>query len=323
MQKVIKFLVIVILSVYSWSALAAENIADKALNFVIKNQAQAMSALWQKNSTLWRAYMQNNACKNNEQAQRLFPVIYNNVEEFSAAITLIYQQNNQYSQDQHSEDQPQLLPTELLNDVSKLVYYSYSYGYMKGYIYRAKVYLHFYPDIKQEFCDKADVMANAELDQWVEQHTSEYPVEIIKEHKLYGDYRAMYANIMYGSKAFQSVFSNNSRYFDAYVYALILAKQEQANMLYQYVMSTELKEQYFSLLLSSAKLKNKRLKQQDRRSIFNNSAYQLQLNGYMLGFMSFYTRMKYEFPELNEAMQQHMPEYLAETMEKLAAKKAQ
>jgi len=191
---------------------------------------------------------------------------------------------------------------------------------MKGYIYRATVYLHFHPEIKQEFCDKADVMASAELDQFAEPNPRKYAIEIMNEYKLYSDYRAIYANTMFGQQTFQTVFHENARYFDAFIYALILNKQSQVATLRRYVMSIELKNQYFSTLLTNAQQKHSSLREKDQQSIFNNSAYQLQLHGYMLGFIRFYNSMRDEFPELNENMEQHMPKYLAETMVMLAQK---
>ncbi len=306
--KTILLSLILTLCFVSTNAFSASDKVIQALEFVMSHQGNILSDIFKKNQDAWQTVARNTACKDKEEAKRLFGVIVNAQKNYSDRVVKAYTQEN--------SDTTKALPLELIRDISNFTYRNYVQGYLFGYSYRAKVYMHFYPQIKSDFCDKAAIAASAMLDQIIEEKTSSASHDYVKQLKLYRDYRILKVNAKLGQAAFYNVFRHHSNYVDSYVYALILNKKQEASALYNYVRSNELKKEFYRSLFSLSSKKAYHLKKNDNRSLLVNDAYILRLQGYTLGFLNFYTQMKTEYPELNEIMAKHQPEYLAKNMKK-------
>jgi len=293
--------------VISNSALATDKTVHEVFDFVKKNQAQVMSTIWQEDHLIWRAYMQNAACQNKEQAQRLRSIVRIDANKFVVAMSDLYQQKDGVQA---------VIDNGLLHDLSSLAYFAYANGYIKGYIYRAHVYLKYYAEIKNEFCDQADVYASAQLDQFNETHQRKMNNETIKALKLYKEYGSIYANYTYGQTAFHKLFRKNAPFIDAHVFAILLKEYEDAATLLNYIKSIDVKNQYYVALLGEF-AKQGKLKMRTDWSL-DAQAYDLFLNAYTIAFMSFQGQMKNKYPEINEKIENFMPKYLAASMEKLA-----
>ncbi|PCI62355.1 MAG: hypothetical protein COB35_03960 [Gammaproteobacteria bacterium] len=293
--------------VISNSALATDQTVREVFDFIKKNQAQVMSTIWQEDHLIWRAYMQNRACKNKEQAQRLYSIVPIDANKFVAAMSEAYQQ---------AGGDQDVIDNGLLDDLSSFAYFAYTNGYIKGYIYRAHVYLKYYAEIKNEFCDLADVNASAELDQFYEKHQRKMSNETIKSLKLYKEYGSIYANYTFGQAAFHQLFRKNAPFIDAYVFAIILNKNDDAMSLLNYIQSIDVKIQYSVALLAEF-AKQGKLKTRTDWAL-DAKAYDLYLGAYTRGFLSVYSQMKNNYPEINEKIENFMPKFLATSMEKLA-----
>lgn len=306
--KTIFLSLILTLCFVSTNAFSASDKAIQALEFVMSHHGKILSDIFKNKQDVWQTVARNATCKDKEEAKRLFGVIVNAQKTYADRVVKAYTQEN--------SDTTKALPIELIRDISNFTYRNYMQGYLLGYSYRAKVYLRYYPQIKNDFCDKAAIAASAMLDQIVEEKTSSASHDYVKQLKLYRDYRILKANAKVGQAAFYNVFRHHTNYVDSYVYALILNKKQEASTLYHYLRSNELKKEFYTSLSSLTGKKAYHLKNNDNRSLLVNDAYMLRLQGYTLGFLSFYTQMKTEYPELNEIIAKHQPEYLAKNMKK-------